>query len=312
MHTPVLTKEVLKYLSPKPNENFVDCTVGEGGHANLILEKTAPNGRILGIDLDAEQIKKCAENTAIFGNRIILENNSYANLAEIVKKNNFSPVNGILADLGFSSRQIEESGRGFSFSKDEPLDMRYNTKFLYSPAAAGPRHGETNDQFPNLTAKEIVNNWSEEELERILKEYGEERFARGIAKKIVLARKEKPILTTVELVFVIGEAAPYWYQRGKIHYATKTFQALRLAVNGELENLEKFLPQAIDILESSGRLAVISFHSLEDRLVKNFFREKAKEGKIKILTKKPVIADGEEIIKNRRARSAKLRAVIKI
>lgn len=198
-----------------------------------------------------------------------------------------------------SSRHLEESGRGFSFKKDEPLDMRYH-KIL-----------NLKSKISNLTAEKIVNNWPEPQIERILREYGEEGFAGRIAKKIVEARKIKPIGTTFQLREIIRKATPGWYQRKKIHPATKIFQALRIAVNDELGNLEKALPQALEILETGGRLAAISFHSLEDRIVKNFFRKKEKENLLKILTKKPVIPSFEETKTNPRARSAKLRTAMK-
>jgi len=214
---------------------------------------------------------------------LILVNDSYVNLAETVRKQRFKPVSGILFDLGFSSWHLEESGRGFSFEKNEPLDMRYNPE---NP----------------LTAEKIVNNWSEREIEKILREYGEERFTKRIAREIIQERKIKPIKTTFQLVETIKKSTPIWYHHRRIHPATRTFQALRIAVNDELNNLKKALPQAVEILEKDGRLAVISFHSLEDRIVKNFFREN-----LKILTKKPIRPSLEEIEINPRSRSAKLR-----
>jgi len=195
--------------------------------------------------------------------------------------------------LGYSSWQLEKSGRGFSFLKDEVLDMRYDVK-------------------NTLTAKKIVNEYPREELEKIIKEYGEEKFAKNIAKKIDEKRRIKKIETTLELVDIITEATPGAFRYGSIHCATRTFQALRIAVNAELDNLEKFLPDAMDILEASGRLAVISFHSLEDRIIKKFFKEREKEEAVKILTKKPVTGGADELLENPRARSAKLRAIMKI
>lgn len=289
MHKPVLEKEVLQYLNPQPNENFIDATIGEGGHAAAILKKIGPSGKVLGIDWDAEIVKKNKSQ-----DRLILVNDSYANLKKIVEENNFKPVQGILLDLGMSSWHLEESGRGFSFLKDEPLTMKYQT--------------DSN----GLTAEKIVNEYSQEEIEKILREYGEEKFSRRIAGEIIKERKIKPIKTTFQLVEVIRRATPLSYQHGKIHFATRTFQALRIAINGELDNLIKVLPQAIEILEKGGRLAVISFHSLEDRIVKNFFKDNKKKEVVKILTKKPVIASLEEIKNNPRSRSAKLRTAIKI
>lgn len=324
-HTPVLLDEVIKYLDPKPNEDFIDATFGEGGHVAAILNKTAPKGRVLGIETDTElygrlisgaaefpisvpfsvfsghlpqgdNFPACAEDSAgrQFSNRLILVNDSYANLKRIVEECRFGPVHGILFDLGMSSWHLEESGRGFSFLRDEPLDMRFSKK------------------RQELTARELVNQWPEARIEEILREYGEERWSRRIARSIVEKRKRKPIETTFELVEIVKKAAPRAYERGRISPATRTFQALRIAVNNELENLKTGLAQALEILAPAGKIAVISFHSLEDRIVKNFFRDQAKEGPVEILTKKPVIPAPEEIRRNPRARSAKLRAAIKI
>src|SRR3989344_5922676 len=290
-HIPVLTKEVLQYLDPKPNENFIDCTIGEGGHARLILEKTAPEGRLLAIDLDASQVENSKLRLAEFAGRASFANGSYASIKEITSGLDFKPVHGILLDLGYSSWQLEKSGRGFSFLKDEVLDMRYDAK-------------------NTLTAKKRVNEYPREELEKIIKEYGEEKFAKNIAKKIDEKRRIKKIETTLELVDIITEATPGAFRYGSIHCATRTFQALRIAGNAELDTLEKFLPDAMDILEASGRLAVISFHSLEDRIIKKFFKEREKEEAVKILTKKPVTGGADELLENPRARSAKLRAIM--
>ena len=291
LHIPVLTKEVLELLDPKENENFIDCTVGQGGHTTLILEKNKPNGKVLGIDIDPDQIKNCKLKNK--DSRLILVNDSYTNLQKIVEENNFGPVNGILLDLGMSSWQLEGTTKGFSFQKNEDLDMRYNTA-------------------QTLTAKIIVNEYSKEDLEKILKEYGEERFARKIAEKIIEERNRKEIESTLQLVEIIKKAIPSRFGYSKIHCATRTFQALRIAVNDELENLKTVLPQAVSVLSLGGRMVIISFHSLEDRIVKNFFKEKEKEGEIKILTKKPIMAEERESILNPRSRSAKLRAIIKL
>jgi len=300
MHIPVLQKEVIQYLSPKPNENFIDCTIGEAGHTLAILEKTAPKGKILGIDADPEQIENCKLKIGNLKKRITLVCDNYANLREIVKKYKFRPIQGILFDLGMSSWHLEQSKRGFSFQRNEPLDMRYNPE---NP----------------LTAEKIVNLWSKSEIEKILREYGEERFAERIAQEIINQRKIKPIKRTFQLVEIIKKATPRWYQhprtrtssvwrRGRISPATRTFQALRIAVNAELENLKKVLPQTLEVLKPGGRLVIISFHSLEDRIVKNFFKE---EKNLKILTKKPLGPTLSEIKINPRSRSAKLRACSK-
>ncbi|TSC53294.1 MAG: hypothetical protein LiPW39_353 [Parcubacteria group bacterium LiPW_39] len=296
-HIAVLEDEVIKYLNPRPGENFIDGTGGGGGHTLAILKNIGKEGRVLGIDLDEKALERTeqkikTEEASLLPN-LILVNDNFANLEKIVRQNNFGPVSGILADLGMSSDQLEESGRGFSFLKDELLDMRFSEK-------------------QNLRAVEIINQWPQSELGKILKEYGEERFAGKISQEIINRRKIKPIITTLELVSVIAQAISGKWQHGRIHFATRTFQALRIAVNDELENLQKFLPQAVKILKAGGRLVIISFHSLEDRIVKNFFRDQFKKGNIKILTKKPIRPTNQEILQNPRSRSAKLRAAIKI
>lgn len=316
MHIPVLQKEVIEYLDPKPDENFIDCTINGGGHSLAILEKTEPKGKILGIDWDEEVIRHFRENIKKpeIKERLELVCDNFANLKEIIEKNKFKSVSGILFDLGFSSWHLGESGRGFSFLRNEPLDMRYNS------SAAG-----------QVTAEKIINSYSEPEIKKILEEYGEEKFAGKISKRIIETRKIKPIETTFQLVEIIKKSVPKNYEMGRLNPATRTFQALRIAVNNELENLKKALPQALEILEPHGKLVVISFHSLEDRIVKNFFREssqtplevngssdKHKKNKpltgqknhLKILTKKPITPSEEEIKINPRARSSKLRAAV--
>lgn len=270
MHIPVLQKEVIEYLDPKPNENFIDCTIGEGGHSLAILERTEPRGKILGIDFQLRLKLK---------ERLILIEDNFANLKEIIQKNKFKSVHGILFDLGMSSWHLEESGRGFSFKRNEPLDMRYDSK-------------------TNLTAEKILNYWSFQDIERILREYGEERRADRIAERIIEARKQEPIKNTVQLRGIINKSGGNQQQ---------SFQALRIAVNDELGNLQKALPQAVDILEPGGRLAIISFHSLEDRIVKIFFKNQ----QFQILTKKPIAPSFKEIRNNPKARSAKLRVIQK-
>jgi 16S rRNA (cytosine1402-N4)-methyltransferase len=288
MHIPVLQKEVLEYLDPQSNKNFIDCTVGEGGHSSAIIEKISPQGKVLGIDWDQEAVENLRPRE-----RLIPVHDNFVNLKEIVKKYKLQP-DGVLLDLGFSSRQIEKDGRGFSFQKDERLDMRYN------------------QEVTGLTAEKIINNFSQSEIIKILKEYGEERFAKRIANKIVEEKKIKLIKTTLQLVEIIKKATPSWYHHQKIHFATRTFQALRIAVNDEIENIKNVLPQALEVLKPSGRLVIISFHSLEDRIIKNFLRNQAKEGLLKILTKKPIRPTKEEVEANPRSRSAKLRAAQKV
>jgi len=280
-------------LSPKPNENFIDATIGSGGHALTILEAIQPKGRVLGVDWSEEMIRniKIKTQNSKLKNNLILVCDSFANLEEIVSQKKFNKVkiHGILFDLGMSSWHLSESGKGFSFQKRELLDMRYNHR-------------------NQLTAEKIVNYWSKYENEKILKEYGEEKFARNIAEKIIEERKAKVIKNTLQLVEVIKKAVPKAYLRGRIHFATRTFQALRIVVNNELGNIEKALPQALRVLSSGGHLVVISFHSLEDRIIKNFLKNEA----FNLLTKKPIIPTNKEIKINPRSRSAKLRAAIKI
>ena len=238
----------------------------------------------MGIDRDFELLKNIKRRK-----RLILVCDNFSNLKEIVKKNKFTKVHGILFDLGMSSWHLDESGRGFSFQKREPLDMRYNSQ-------------------AHLTAERIVNYWSKFDIEKILKEYGEEKFAHQIAKRIIEERKLRSIKNTLQLVEIIKKAVPKRYLYGKLHPATRTFQALRITVNDELNNLERALPQAQELLKTGGRMIVISFHSLEDRIIKNFFKSES----LKILTKKPVTPSIKEIKINPRSRSAKLRAALKI
>jgi len=297
MHIAVLLKEVIKYLDPKPGENFIDCTSGTGKHSLAILEKNNP-GKVLAIDWDIKSLQvlesRIQNLESRIKNRLILVNGNFKNLKQIVKKYNFYPVNGILFDLGLSSWQIEESGRGFSFQRDEPLEMTFNRQ--------------------DLTAADIINTWPKEKLTEIFKKYGEEKYSKRIAEKITKERRIKPIKTTLELREIIEKATPLKKtgRRGKINRVlARIFQALRIAVNDELENLKQGLEQGLKILEPDGRLIVISFHSLEDRIVKNFLKKKAQNNFLKILTKKPVIATEKEVRENPRSRSAKLRAAIK-
>lgn len=301
-HTPVLTNEVILSLQLKPNANVIDCTLGDGGHAEMILEKIAPAGKLLGIDADPESILRAKNVLDRFGKRAVFARNNFVNLKKIIEEtrlrhtaapgqDKFGKVDGILLDLGWSSPQFEERRRGFSFQKDEPLDMRYD------PNADNP------------TAGEMINNLSEKELEKIFREYGEEKLSGQIARLIIEKRKVKKITTTQDLVKIIEEA--YKHRRGKIHPATKVFQALRVAVNNELGVLKSVLPAAVEALNSGGRLSVITFHSLEDRIVKHYF--KGQDGKnLKIIYKKPIVCTDEEYAKNPRARSAKLRTIEKI
>jgi len=314
-HTPVLLEEVIKYLDPKPDENFIDGTLGEGGHSKEILKRTSPAGKLLGIDQDGEAIKIAGENLKEFRERVLLVQDNFANLKNIFAEHGekIGKVKGVLLDLGFSSSQIEKSGRGFSFERDEPLIMT-----LCWPIAPG-----------QITAADIVNSYPEKELEKIFKEYGEERLARVIAQRIVLRRKSEKILRTSQLSEIAAGAYKKFYgnKTWRTRPATKIFMALRIAVNSELENLEKALPQALEILPRGGKLAAVSFQSLEDRIVKIFFRRESRDcvcekillecacrhqKTLKIITKKPIIPSLEEIEKNPKARSAKLRVAEKI
>jgi len=292
LHQPVLLKEILRYLNPGSGKNFIDCTFGFGGHTLALLEKNRPDGKVLGIEQDKEIIGKYQVSSIKFQERLTLVNNNFNNLEEIVKKYEFNQVDGVLYDLGVSSWHFDQSSRGFSFQVNEPLDMRCS--------------GDS------LTAEEIINQYKEQELVRIFKEYGQERFSGRIARVICQERRKHQIRTTKQLVEIISRIVPKKFQYKRIHFATRIFQALRIAVNDELNNLKESLPQALEILKPKGRLVVISFHSLEDRIVKNFFRESAKEGKLEILTKKPIIPSLEEIKLNSRSRSAKLRCAQKI
>ena len=286
-HIPVLLGEVSEYLKPEPNNLLIDGTVGLGGHAQNLLPNVLPGGRLLGIDKDADNLEIARERLSRFGESVVLVRDSYANIKTHAYAHQFHPVNSILLDLGFSSVHVDGAERGFSFRKDGPLDMRY-------------------DRSSGITAEEVVNEWSEDELARIFRQYGEEKKARQIAKAIVSARAQTPLNRTIQLATVIAQTQR---QRGRIHPATKIFQALRIAVNDELGELERVLPECVDLLKSGGRLAIISFHSLEDRIIKQFFKS---HSILKVVTKRPITASQEEVKKNPRARSAKLRVAEKI
>lgn len=289
MHIPVLKNEVIECLDPKANENFIDCTIGAGGHSFALLEKNRPNGKVLGIEIDPEMYANLRAKDC---ERLILVNNSYKNIKEIAKQNNFTP-DGILFDLGMSSWHIDKSERGFSFMKNEPLDMRYSME-------------------TRLTAKEIVNKYTEQEIEEILREFGGEKFSKKIAREIAFFRQKEPIQTTEQLKMIITKAIPARFRHSRIHCATRSFQAIRITVNDELNNLESALSQAIDILKPFGRLAIISFHSGEDKISKNFLKEKLKQNLVEILTRKPLKASEREIKANPRSRSARLRVAMKL
>ena len=288
-HKSVLLNEVLLFLDPKPGDLIVDGTVGRAGHAQKILEAIGTAGRLIGFDRDVQAISECEKILSDRGDRVMLFHDDFKNIASRLQPLNQLKADGILLDLGVSSPQLEDAERGFSFKSDGPLDMRMNTQDL-------------------LTAHEVVNRYSERSLADIFWKYGEERFSRRIAKKIVEARSRIRINTTAELESIIWQSVPASYRHGRIHPATRTFQAIRIEVNHEMESLEVFLAGVPDILAEGGRLVIISFHSLEDRIVKNGFKAFVQQEKGEILTKKPVEASSEEIQDNPRSRSAKLRA----
>jgi 16S rRNA (cytosine1402-N4)-methyltransferase len=297
MHIPVLLKEVIYYLDPKPADKILDATINGGGHAAAICELIGLNGKLIGIDQDKELLKAAELKIKNAKCKIILINGNFRDLDELLEPLNIKSINGALFDLGISSVQLEDSGRGFSFQKDEPLSMTYKSDI-------GPN---------DLTAKEIINKWSERDIADVLYKYGEERYSRRIARRITERRREKPIKTTSELVEIIRLSVPPAYRNNRrIHCATRTFQALRIAVNDELDAMKEGIEKAWGLISKDSRLVVISFHSLEDRIVKNFFRKISDEGRGQILTKKPVTPNEEEQKLNPRSRSAKLRAIKKI
>lgn len=291
MHVPVLLNEVIKYLKPQKNYNFIDCTIGGGGHAFPLLEKTGPRGKILGIDLSPQAITaltKIKKQKPNLDKRLILACDNFVNIQKIIHQNNFKPVHGILLDLGLSSDLLELSNRGFSFMRDEVLDMRYNPK------------------INTITAKEIVNHYTHEQLAGIFKNYGQERYASRVAQYIVRMREKQEIVTTKELRDIIEKSLG---RQMHIKSLARIFQALRIKVNDELENLKTALLQSIDILVPGGRIVVISYHSLEDKIVKTFFTSSKY---LRPIVKKPIIPTKSEIEKNKRSRSAKLRVAERI
>lgn len=294
-HKPVLLKEVIEVFNPKPGQVYIDATINGGGHARALLERIGKEGRLLGIDRDCSLIEGLREQSERAGiKNMELACGSFADIEKIANTKEFLEANGILFDLGFSSYHIEESQRGFSFLRDEPLDMRYNP------------------EEDTLTAAHIVNTWALTDLEKIIREWGEERFARNIAKGIVRARERKHISTTKELADIITRSIPPKFRHRKVHAATRSFQAIRIAVNEEFEHIRNGLEGALRVLGEGGVLGVISFHSLEDRMVKNYFQEQKRAGLYDILTLHPIRASALEIKENPRARSANLRAIQKI
>jgi len=291
-HISVMSDEAINYLNIKKNGTYIDCTFGGGGHSLGIIKKLSSYGKLLALDWDSDSEKLFTENFSSYKNAKFVCSN-FAELSTVVRDYNIKKIDGVLFDFGFSSLQIDNYNRGFSFNFDAPLDMRYSVN---NP----------------LTADKIVNTYDEKKLAKIFSDNADERFAEKIAKAIVTFRFQKKISKTLELVEIIKSATPYWYQRRKIHFATKTFQALRIAVNNELENIEKGVMSAINLVSAGSRIVVISFHSIEHRLLKNIFKEAVKNNYIKLVEKKPIFPVAFEIAKNPRSRSAQLRVVEKI
>ena len=306
-HVPVLLKECLDALAIKPDGVYVDGTLGRAGHS-LEIVKRLTTGRLIGIDRDETAIAAAQERLADYADRVTLVHSNFDRIGDILAELHIDGADGMLFDLGVSSPQLDDAERGFSYMHDAPLDMRM-------------------DRTAYLTAREVVNSWSYEELRRILFEYGEERYAPAIARRIVQQREQKPIETTLELVDVIKSAMPPQALREKQHPAKRSFQAIRIAVNGELDALPPMLEAATAHLNRGGRLAVISFHSLEDRIIKKTLQELAtgctcppefpvcvcgKKPKLKLVSRKPIVADEAELERNPRARSAKLRVAEKV
>jgi 16S rRNA (cytosine1402-N4)-methyltransferase len=303
-HTSVMLKESIDYLNIKPDGIYVDATLGGGGHSLEIVKRLKNGGKLIGIDRDENAIKAASKKLESYGEKVFLVHGNFRDIYSIATGCGFESVDGILMDLGVSSHQLDEAGRGFSYMNDAPLDMRMNRR-------------------QSLTAEEIVNNYSEEELKRIIKEYGEEKWAGRIASFIVREREKEPITTTGQLVEVIKMAIPAAARRKGPHPAKRTFQAIRIEVNNELGILEKAIKDGVKLLNPKGRICVISFHSLEDRKVKDAFKELeesctcprdfpvcvcGKQPVVKIITRKPVTPNEIEIKQNPRARSALLRA----
>ncbi|MFC2044282.1 16S rRNA (cytosine(1402)-N(4))-methyltransferase RsmH [Chloroflexota bacterium] len=302
-HTPVMVRETIKALNIKPGGRFIDCTLGGGGHAAAILEHSSPSGKLLGIDTDSEAITIAKTKLKAYDNSILLVNDNFVNLEAICYKYDFLPVHGILFDLGLASFQLNSPKRGFSFQHEGPLDMSFNTN-------------------QKLTAADIVNTYSETELAYLIRAYGEERYSHQIACRIM---EERPITTTLQLAKVIEKVTGS--RRGKIHPATRTFQALRITVNQELAHLESVLKQASNLLAFKGRLVVISYHSLEDRIVKQYMQRESRDcicpsgiptcvcehsALLKLINRKVITPSRQEIKTNPRSRSAKLRVAERV
>jgi len=288
-----MVAEVVAGLNCQTDQVYVDGTVGQGGHAETILTHSAPAGQLVGLDRDPAALEVAAHRLQAFRSRFRLFHSCYTDLRDILRNCQIEQVAGIVLDLGLSTQQLKQSGRGFSFLREEILDMRMDPK------------------TPVPTAAEILNTYSEPDLTRLFLRLGEERWSRRIARRIVVARRQTPINTTSQLVELIRQAIPSKARRGRIHPATRVFQALRIAVNQELEKLTAFIPLAVSLLAPGGRLAIIAYHSLEDRIVKQQFLTLEKTGQLRRLTRKPIIPSPTEVNRNPQARSAKLRVGVK-
>ncbi len=295
-HTSVLLQESIDGLIITKGDVFLDCTINGGGHSEEVAKRFGQDVQIIGIDMDESALQRATKRLEAQSAKFILAQDNFRNLDTVLEKNGIKQANKILYDLGLSSNQFEDSGRGFSFQKDEPLLMTFKEKLTEN----------------DLTVKEILNTWDEENIADVIYGYGEETFSRRIAKGIVEARAVKPIETTGELVEIIKESTPTLYHKRKTHFATKTFQALRITVNDEIRALREGLEKGYSALAPKGRMAVISFHSIEDRIVKHFFKSKEKESGALLITKKPIVPSREEVKQNPRSRSSKLRILEKI
>ncbi len=295
-HISVLLKETIDGLDLKEGQIVVDGTINTGGHSLQICKHIGKTGHLVGIDEDSEALELAKNHLKDVLPKVTLINGNFRNMDTLLSNLDIQKVDRVLLDIGLSNRQLADSKRGFSFMQDEPLLMTFNP----------------NPKDEELTAEEIVNSWDEENIADIIYGYGGERFSRRIAKNIVLARSEKRITTTSELATIIEKSIPRIAKKGKTNPATKTFQALRIAVNDELRALKDGISKGIDLLEKDGRLAIISFHSGEDRIVKQMFRDYQSEGVVEILTKRPITPSSEELKANPKARSAKLRIIKKI
>ncbi len=308
VHKSVMINEAMEFLCPRPDGIYIDATLGLGGHTEAIFKISGFQTRVLGFDVDDESLTFSKKRLSVFAAHVDFINKNFSEIKMVLESLGIDEVDGIIADLGMSSFHIEGSGRGFSFLRDEPLDMRMDSRLRF-------------------TAYDLINEMDEDEISKILRIYGEEKWAKRIAREILGCRRVNPIKRSTQLADIVSNAIPRQFHPNSIHPATKTFQALRIAVNNELENLERFLADAVRFLKIGGRVVVISFHSLEDRMVKNSFKRMSspcvcppglpicgcgRKSSLKILTSSPLVPDEAEILNNSRARSAKLRAGEKI